>query len=166
MMWFNKKQKRVCGGDCYGGNKGVLPERGKGTASAPKPQPKTLGKELREIATPIHEEYMEKLKKLREIREDQYKHYAEIVFNNIKEQLREEANNGCFRYTISEEDIKNMLRDKGFGGVDIDDLVEALSELGRTMGIEVSFYERTKYYVDESGERKEDGYNTWVKFKW
>ena len=59
-----------------------------------------------------------------------------------------------------------MLRDKGFGGVDIDDLVEALSELGQTMGIEVSSYKSTKYHVDESGERKEDGYNTWVKFKW
>ena len=127
---------------------------------------KTFGEELHEIATPIHEEYMEKLKKLREIREDQYKHYAEIVFGNTKEEMLREANNGCFRYIVLEKEIKNMLRDKGFGGVDIDDLVEALSELGRTMGIEVSSYERTKYYVDESGERKEDGYNTWVEFKW
>ena len=165
-MWFKKEQKRVCGGNCYGGNKGVLPEEGKSPVIVSKPQPKTFGEELREIATPIHEEYMEKLKKLREIREDQYKHYAEIVFDNTKEQLREEANNGLFYYTVSEEDVKNILKDKGFGGVDIDDLVEALSELGQTMGIEVSSYKSAKYHVDESGERKEDGYNTWVRFEW
>ena len=163
-MWFKKALRYIYGGGGSGGNIGVVPERG--TAPAPKPQPKTFGEELREIATPIHEEYMEKLKKLREIREDQYKHYAEIVFGNTKEQMLREANNGCFRYTVLEEDMKNMLRDKGFGGVDIDDLVEALSELGQTMGIEVSSYKSTKYHVDESGERKEDGYNTWVKFKW
>ena len=55
-MWFKKKQKRVCGGNCYGGNKGVLPERGKGTAPAPKPQPKTLGKELYEITKKADDE--------------------------------------------------------------------------------------------------------------
>lgn len=165
-MWFKKVLRYICGGGGSGDNKGVVPERGEGTAPAPKPQPKTFGEELHEIATPIHEEYMEKLKKLREIREDQYKHYAEIVFGNTKEQMLREANNGCFRYTVLEEDMKNMLRDKGFGGVDIDDLVEALSELGQTMGIEVSSYKSAKYHVDESGERKEDGYNTWVKFKW
>lgn len=165
-MWFKKVLRYICGGGGSGDNKGVVPERGEGTAPAPKPQPKTFGEELHEIATPIHEEYMEKLKKLREIREDQYKHYAEIVFGNTKEEMLREANNGCFRYIVLEKEMKNILRDKGFGGVDIDDLVEALSELGRTMGIEVSSYERTKYYVDESGERKEDGYNTWVEFKW
>ena len=166
-MWWKKVLKYLYGvNGGSGGNHGVVPERGKGTAPAPKPQPKMVGEELHEIATPIHEEYMEKLKKLREIREDQYKHYAEIVFGNTKEQMLREANNGCFRYTVLEEDMKNMLRDKGFGGVDIDDLVEALSELGQTMGIEVSSYKSTKYHVDESGERKEDGYNTWVKFKW
>lgn len=166
-MWWKKVLKYLYGvKGSYGGNKGVLPERCKSTAPAPKPQPKIFGEELHEIATPIHEEYMEKLKKLREIREDQYKHYAEIVFGNTKEQMLREANNGCFRYTVLEEDMKNMLRDKGFGGVDMDDLVEALSELGQTMGIEVSSYKSTKYHVDESGERKEDGYNTWVKFKW
>ena len=165
-MWFKKVLRCIYGGGGSGGNIGVVPERGKGTAPAPKPQPKIFGEELHEIATPIHEEYMEKLKKLRKIREDQYKHYAEIVFGNTKEQMLREANNGCFRYTVLEEDMKNMLRDKGFGGVDIDDLVEALSELGQTMGIEVSSYKSTKYHVDESGERKEDGYNTWVKFEW
>lgn len=165
-MWFKKVLRYICDGGGSGDNKGVVPERGKGTAPAPKPQPKTFGEELHEIATPIHEEYMEKLKKLREIREDQYKHYAEIVFGNTKEQMLREANNGCFRYIVLEEEMKNMLRDKGFGGVDIDDLVEALSELGQTMGIEVSSYKSTKYHVDESGEHKEDGYNTWVKFKW
>lgn len=165
-MWFKKALKYIYGGGGSGGSIGVVPERGKGTVPAPKPQPKTFGDELHEIATPIHEEYMEKLKKLREIREDQYKHYAEIVFGNTKEQMLREANNGCFRYIVLEKEMKNMLRDKGFGGVDIDDLVEALSELGQTMGIEVSSYKSTKYHVDENGERKEGGYNTWVKFEW
>ena len=59
-----------------------------------------------------------------------------------------------------------MLRDKGVGGVDIDDLVEALSELGRTMGIGVSSKEYLKDLVDEDGERKEDEYETWVIFEW
>lgn len=163
-MWFKKALRYIYGGGGSGGNIGVVPERG--TAPAPKPQPKIFGEELHEIATPIHEEYMEKLKKLREIREDQYKHYAEIVFGNTKEQMLREANNGCFRYIVLEEEMKNMLRDKGFGGIDIDDLVEALSELGQTMGIEVSSYKSTKYHLDESGERKEGGYNTWVKFEW
>lgn len=163
-MWFKKVLRYIYGGGGSGGNIGVVPERG--TAPAPKPQPKTFGEELHEIATPIHEEYMEKLKKLGEIREDQYKHYAEIVFGNTKEQMLREANNGCFRYIVLEEEMKNMLRDKGFGGIDIDDLVEALSELGQTMGIEVSSYKSTKYHLDESGERKEGGYNTWVKFEW
>lgn len=40
-MWFKKEQKHVCGNNSFGGNKGVLPERGKGPAPAPKPQPKT-----------------------------------------------------------------------------------------------------------------------------
>lgn len=48
-MWLKKEQKRVCGGNCSGGNIGVVPERGKGTAPIPKPQPKTLGDELREM---------------------------------------------------------------------------------------------------------------------
>ena len=163
-MWFKKEQKRVCGGNCYGGNKGVLPERGKGTAPAPKPQPKTFGEELHEIATPIYEEYEEKLKKLREIREDRYKHYAEIVFGNTKEQMLREANNGCFRYTVLEEDMKNMLRDKGFGGVDIDDLVKALNKLGQAKGIKVESRSYTKDLIYEDGEREE--YETWVIFRW
>ena len=83
-MWFKKALRYIYGSGDYGGNIGVVPERCKGTAPAPKPQPKTFGEELHEIAAPIHEEYMEKLKKLREIREDQYKHYAEIVFGNTK----------------------------------------------------------------------------------
>ena len=56
-MWFKKALRYI-----YGGNIGVVPEKGKGTAPAPKPQPKIFGEELHEIATPIHEEYMEKLK--------------------------------------------------------------------------------------------------------
>lgn len=129
-------------------------------------KPKTFGEELHEIATPIHEEYKEKLKKLREIREDQYKHYAEIVFDNTKEQLLEEANNGRFRYTVLEEDIKNMLRDKGFGGIDTDDLVEALRKLGETKGIEVFSKEYLKDLVEEDNECEEDEYETWVVFEW
>lgn len=164
-MWWKKVLKYIYGNGSYGGNKGVLPEENVSTSPI-KSQPKTLGEELHEIATPIHEEYKEKLKKLREIREDQYNHYAEIVFNNIKEQLLKRANAGFFRDSILDEDIKNMLRDEGFGGVDIDDLVEALNKLGTTIGIGVELKTYTTYHLDEDGERKEDGYKTWVIFKW
>lgn len=65
-MWFKKEQKRVCGGNCYGGNKGVLPERGKGPAPAPKPEPKTFGDELREVSKEklAEQQAKEKKKKL------------------------------------------------------------------------------------------------------
>ena len=158
-MWFKKALRYI-----YGGNKGVLPERGKGTAPIPKPEPKTFGEELHEIATPIHEENEEKLKKLREIREDQYKHYAEIVFGNTKEQMLREANNGRFCYSVLYEDIENMLKDNGVGGLDIYDLVKALNKLGQAKGIKVETRSYTKDLVYEDGEREEC--EIWVIFRW
>lgn len=125
---------------------------------------KTFGEGLHEIATPIHEEYMEKLKKLREIREDQYKHYAEIVFDNTKEQMLREANNGCFCYSVLYKDIENMLKDNGVGGLDIYDLVEALNKLGQAKGIKVETRSYTKDLIYEDGEREEC--ETWVIFRW
>lgn len=163
-MWFKKALRYIYGSGGYGGNKGVVPERCRGTAPAPKPQPKTFGEELHEIATPIHEENEEKLKKLREIREDQYKHYAEIVFGNTKEQMLREANNGCFCYSVLYEDIENMLKDNGVGGLDIYDLVKALNKLGQAKGIKVESRSYTKDLIYEDGEREE--YEIWVIFRW
>lgn len=154
----------------YGGNKGVLPERGKGTAPIPKPQPKTFGEELHEIATPIYEERArrskEEAEKARKEWEANFNHSAKVVFDIMKDAFVKEANNGYFYYDILLEDIKDMLIAKQVYYYREKDLLEALNRVGQTMGIEVSSYELTKYHVDESGECKEDGYNTWVKFKW
>lgn len=163
-MWFKKALRYIYGSGGSGGNIGVVPERCRGTAPAPKPHPKIFGEELHEIATPIHEENEEKLKKLREIREDQYKHYAEIVFGNTKEQMLREANNGCFRYSVLYKDIENMLKDNGVGGLDIYDLYKALNKLGQAKGIKVETRSYTKDLIYEDGEREEC--EIWVIFRW
>lgn len=133
-------------------------------------KPKTFGEELHEIATPIHEENERKNKeekeKLRKEREANHNHSAKVVFDFTKDAFVKEANNGYFYYNILFEDIEDMLIAKQVYYYREKDLLEALNRVGQTMGIEVSSYERTKYHVDESGECKEDGCNTWVKFKW
>ncbi|OTF89792.1 hypothetical protein A8C46_00130 [Ligilactobacillus salivarius] len=100
-MWFNKKQKRVCGGDCYGGNKGVLPERGKDTAPAPKPQPKTLGKELYEITKRADDE----------IRQEAMRE-AKVLFYSlqIKDRFIEEAKKGNVIYAIPLKEFEELAK--------------------------------------------------------
>lgn len=131
---------------------------------------KTFGEELHEIATPIYEERArrskEEAEKSRKEWEANFNHSAKVVFDIMKDAFVKEANNGYFYYDILLEDIKDMLIAKQVYYYREKDLLEALNRVGQTMGIEVSSYELTKYHVDESGERKEDGYNTWVKFKW
>lgn len=169
-MWFKKVLRYIYGSGGSGGNIGVVPERGKGTAPAPKPQPKTFGEELHEIAIPIHEERArrskEEAEKSRKEWEANYNHSAKVVFDFTKDAFVKEANNGYFYYNILFEDIEDMLIAKQVYYYREKDLLEALNRVGQTMGIEVSSYERTKYHVDESGECKEDGCNTWVKFRW
>lgn len=131
---------------------------------------KTLGEELHEIATPIHEENArrskEEAEKSRKEWEANYNHSAKVVFDIMKDAFVKKANDGCFYYNILFEDIEDMLIAKQVYYYREEDLLKALNRVGQTMGIEVSSYERTKYHVDESGEYKEDGCNTWVNFKW
>lgn len=100
-MWFKKEQKRVCGGNCYGGNKGVLPERGKGPAPIPKPEPKTLGKELYEITKRVDDEIRQEA-----VRE------AEVLFysSQIKDRFMEEAKKGNVIYAISLKEFEELMK--------------------------------------------------------
>ena len=130
---------------------------------------KTFGEELHEIATPIHEENERKNKeekeKLRKEREANHNRAAKVVFDIMKDTFVKRANNGCFYYNIVDEDIKNMLKDKGFDGLDIGDLVKALSKTGKTMGIRVDLETYQTRDTNEDGEI-EEGYRTWVTFEW
>lgn len=100
-MWFKKEQKRVCGGNCYGGNKGVLPERGKGTSPIPKPQPKTFGEELYEITKRADDE----------IRQEAMRE-AEVLFysSQIKDRFIEEAKKGNVIYAMPLKEFEELVK--------------------------------------------------------
>lgn len=100
-MWFKKEQNRICGGDCYGGNKGVLPEKGKGIAPAPKPQPKTLGKKLYEITKRADDE----------IRQEAFRE-AEVLFysSQIKDRFIEEAKKGNVIYAMPLKEFEELVK--------------------------------------------------------
>lgn len=100
-MWLKKEQKRVCGGNCYGGNKGVLPERGRDSAPAPKPQPKTLGKELYEITKKVDDE----------IRQEAMRE-AEVLFysSQIKDRFIEEAKKGNVIYAMPLKEFEELVK--------------------------------------------------------
>ncbi|PAY58674.1 hypothetical protein A8C40_00980 [Ligilactobacillus salivarius] len=100
-MWFKKEQKRVCGGNCYGGNKGVLPEEGKSPVIAPKPQPKTLGKELYEITKRADDE----------IRQEAMRE-AEVLFysSQIKDRFTEEAKKGNVIYAMPLKEFEELMK--------------------------------------------------------
>ena len=100
-MWFKKEQKRVCGGNCYGGNKGVLPEEWKSPVIAPKPQPKTLGKELYEITKRVDDE----------IRQDAMRE-AEVLFYSlqIKDRFIEEAKKGNVIYAMPLKEFEELMK--------------------------------------------------------
>lgn len=100
-MWFKKEQNRICGGDCYGGNKGVLPEKGKGTAPAPKPQQKTLGKKLYEITKRADGE----------IRQEAFRE-AEVLFysSQIKDRFIEEAKKGNVIYAMPLKEFEELVK--------------------------------------------------------
>ena len=100
-MWLKKEQKRICGGNCYGGNKGVLPERCKGTAPIPKPQPKTLGKELYEITKRADDE----------IRQEAMRE-AEVLFYSlqIKDRFIEEAKKGNVIYAMPLKEFEELMK--------------------------------------------------------
>lgn len=100
-MWFKKEQKRVCGGNCYGGNKGVLPEEGKSPVIVPKPQPKTLGKELYEITKRADDE----------IRQEAMRE-AEVLFysSQIKDRFIEEAKKGNVIYAMPLKEFEELVK--------------------------------------------------------
>lgn len=100
-MWFKKEQKRVCGGNCYGGNKGVLPEEGKSPVIVPKPQPKTLGKELYEITKRADDE----------IRQEAMRE-AEVLFysSQIKDRFIEEAKKGNVIYAMPLKEFEELMK--------------------------------------------------------
>ena len=100
-MWFKKEQKRVCGGNCYSGNKGVLPEEGKSPVIVPKPQPKTLGKELYEITKRVDDE----------IRQEAMRE-AEVLFysSQIKDRFIEEAKKGNVIYAMPLKEFEELMK--------------------------------------------------------
>ena len=100
-MWFKKEQKRVCGGNCYGDNKGVLPEEGKSPVIVPKPQPKTLGKELYEITKRVDDE----------IRQEAMRE-AEVLFysSQIKDRFIEEAKKGNVIYAMPLKEFEELMK--------------------------------------------------------
>lgn len=100
-MWFKKEQKRVCGGNCYGGNKGVLPEEGKSPVIAPKQQPKTLGKKLYEITKRVDDEIRQEA-----VRE------AEVLFysSQIKDRFMEEAKKGNVIYAMPLKEFEKLMK--------------------------------------------------------
>lgn len=100
-MWFKKEQKRVCGGNCYGGNKGVLPEEGKSPVIAPKQQPKTLGKKLYEITKRVDDEIRQEA-----VRE------AEVLFysSQIKDRFMEEAKKGNVIYAMPLKEFEGLMK--------------------------------------------------------
>ena len=100
-MWFKKEQKRVCGGNCYGGNKGVLPEEGKSPVIAPKQQPKTLGKKLYEITKRADDK----------IRQEAMRE-AEVLFysSQIKDRFIEEAKKGNVIYAMPLKEFEELVK--------------------------------------------------------
>ena len=100
-MGWKKMSKLFCGNNEYGGNKGVLPERGKGLAPAPKPQPKTLGKELYEITKKADDE----------IRQEAMRE-AKVLFYSlqIKDRFIEEAKKGNVIYAMPLKEFEELMR--------------------------------------------------------
>lgn len=100
-MWLEKILKYIYGSGSSGSNKGVLPERGKGTAPIPKPQPKTLGKELYEITKRADDE----------IRQEAMRE-AEVLFYSlqIKDRFVEEAKKGNVIYAMPLKEFEELVK--------------------------------------------------------
>ena len=98
-MWVKKVLKYLYGvNDGSGGNHGVVPERGKGTAPAPKPQPKTFGDELREVSKEKLAEQQAKEKKEEARMKELAKNEAEILFDYLKVEFKSRAKWGRFSW--------------------------------------------------------------------
>lgn len=97
MMWWKKELNS----NSYGGNKGVLPEEGKGTAPAPKPQPKTLGKTLYEITKRADDE----------IRQEAFREAAVLFYSSqIEDRFIEEAKKGNVIYAMPLKEFEELMK--------------------------------------------------------
>ena len=100
-MWLKKVLRYICGGGGSGDNKGVVPEEGKSPVIAPKPQPKTLGKELYEITKRADDE----------IRQEAMRE-AEVLFysSQIKDRFIEEAKKGNVIYAMPLKEFEELVK--------------------------------------------------------
>jgi hypothetical protein len=160
-MWVEKIPKLFCGndeygGDCYGGNKGVLPERGKGPA--PKPQPKTLGKELYEITK----------KSKDKIRQENLKE-AKVLFSCVEDRFVEEANKGNSAYIMPLDEFEELMKKNDLHSNTFI-LIDKVWDLLKDMDIHVYYKSNPVYEKVESDENsttyKETGKEEMVVFEW
>lgn len=159
-MWVEKMSKLFCGndgygGNCYGGNKGVLPERGKSPAPAPK---KTFGEELYETTKKAKEKiHQEAIKE------------AKVLFSCIKDKLVEEANKGNSAYIIPLDEFKELIEENDLHS-DTFTLIDIMWNFLKDMDIR-AYYKNDPVYeeVERYGHTityKEVGKEERVVFEW
>lgn len=142
----------------YGGNKGVLPERGKGAAPIPKPQPKTLGKELREITKKAKDK----------IRQESLKE-AKALFSCVEDRFVEEANKGNSAYIMPLDEFEELMKKNDLHSNTFI-LIDKMWDLLKDMDIHVYYKSNPVYEKVESDEHsiayKEVGKEETVVFEW
>lgn len=127
-MDWKKVLKWFYGNGGNNGNKGVLPERGKGTAPAPKSQPKTIGKELYEITEKVNAEV-----------EQVAREEAEVLLHAlcIKDRFVKEANKGNDTYTMPFAEFEELMKKNNLRS-DIYDLINSMWDLLHPMNIYIN----------------------------
>lgn len=142
----------------YGGNKGVLPERGKGPAPAPKPQPKTFGKELYEITKKAKDK----------IRQESLKE-AKVIFSCVEDRFVKEANKGNSAYIIPLDEFEELMKKNDLHSSTFI-LIDKVWDLLKDMDIHVYYKSNPVYEKVESDENtktyKEVGKEEMVVFEW
>ena len=114
----------------YGGNKGVLPEQGRASSPVvptPKPQPKTLGKELYEITKKVNDKINKEAAR-----------EAEVLFHAlcIKDRAVEEANKGNNTYFMPLNEFEELMKKNNLHS-DTSILLDKLWDLLNTMDMYV-----------------------------
>lgn len=128
-MWWKKVLKYLYGvNGGSGGNHGVVPERGKGTAPAPKPQPKTFGDELREVSKEKLAEQQAKEKKEEARMKELAKHDAEILFDYLKVEFKSKAKWGRFSWYCDLAKFEAIMKANNLHG-DVDYIYEELMKI-------------------------------------
>lgn len=92
-MWFKKALRYI-----YGGNIGVVPEKGKGTVPAPKPQPKAFGDELREITKENQSKISNKAAT-----------EAQIIFDVISKDLIKQSQDGYSSIYYNDKEFEDII---------------------------------------------------------